>query len=69
MLRYGREYIIPRCVVVLGVVCCLLFATGAFAAVSVDPSYSTTTDTWNYHVTMTSSGDLGTFYVYMDPNM
>jgi len=56
-----------RCVVVLAVICCLLFATGAFAAVSVDPSYSA--DTWNYHVTMTGSGDLGTFYVYMDPNM
>ena len=59
-----------RYVVVLSVICCLLFATGAFAEVTVEASYIAGTDTWNYHVTMTGGwADLGTFQVYMDPNV
>ncbi len=58
-----------RCTIVLSVICCLLLATGALAAVTVDASYTAATDTWNYHVTMDNWSDLGTFQVYMDPNV
>ncbi len=59
----------PRHLVMLAIIGCLLFATSAYAIVSVDPDYNAATDTWNYHVTMDAAFDLGTFYVYMDPNM
>jgi len=58
-----------RCTVVLTVICCLLFATGSFADVTIDPDYNLGTDTWNYEVTMDSWQDVDEFYVYMDPNM
>jgi len=59
----------PRHLAVLAIIGSLLFATSAYATVTVDPSYNAATDTWNYYVTMDTCGDLGTFYVYMDPNM
>lgn len=58
-----------RYVVVLSVICCLLFATGAFADVTVVPSYSAATDTWNYQVIMGAAAELQTFQIYLDPNM
>ncbi len=58
-----------RYLVILAVIGSLLFATGAFAAVSVDPSYSAATDTWNYHVTMDAPAELYKFQIYLDPNM
>ena len=58
-----------RRAVVLTVICCLLFATGVFADVTIDPDYNAGTDTWNYHVTMGAAVELQTFQVYLDPNM